>query len=806
MLLSDLRGAFRGLVRARSFSALTVLILAVGLAGTIVMYALVQGVLLRHLPVLEQDRLIVAWKQYPLSGFTHAPFGDKDIDAVARTSRLLEKVAGVGRHGASQVALIEDGRALYVNEALVTGDFFAVLGVNPHLGRALNRADDVRGAETVVVISHRLWRRHYAGSRDVVGQRLPIREARLTIVGVMPEGLDYPTGVDYWRTTRSVQGAYSKTAESEVDLIGRLRDGVTIEQAASELTALTRQLEADAPPTVPRGRIPVVQTLEDVLVGGTRPVLMAFSCAVVLVLLIAVANAANLFSMRNQTRRTELAVRAALGAGRRQLARQVLAESVVIALSAGVLGLLLAAWSLQILVNLIPSGLPRIESIRIDRVVVLFTIGAALATAVVTGLVPAWLLDRNPISYIRSGGRATPGRASQRVPRAFVMVQVALAIMILAAAGLLTRSILRLQAIDTRLPADRLAFVELSIPSNQRDDRNRYEQFLNHAIVQLADVPFIASATPINVLPFSGLEGWDAPQFTAEGQSAERAATNPSLNVEAIFPNYFATFQIPIVRGRAFTGADTEHMPAVAIVSEHVAATTWPGEDPIGKRMRWGGPTSKETWRTIVGVAAETRYRELTRPRPTMYVPAAQFLMTAQHIAVRTSAPLVDVAAASRDRIRQLDAGAHVMRVVGFDEILSQPLAHPRFNAFVLIVFGSVAVLLTTAGLYAVMGAFVRQRDRDIAVRRALGATAADIRRLVLGEAVWLLGIGTVIGVIGAFAAGHVVRGMLYSVDPFDPFVMVAAVLMLIATSLVAAFVPARRAARVDPLVALRYE
>jgi putative ABC transport system permease protein len=805
MLLNDLRGAFRSLARTPSFTLPSILILAIGLAGTIVMYALVQGVLLRQLPVIEQDRVIVAWKHYPLSGFTHAPFGDKDIDAVAKASRLLENVAGVGRHGASQVALIEDGRALYVNEALVTGGFFEVLGVKPQLGRALNRADDVRGAETVVVISHRLWRRHYAGSRDVVGRRLPIREARFTIVGVMSEGLDYPTGVDYWRTTRSVQGAFSETAEHEVDLIGRLRNGVTIEQATSELTALTRQLEADAPPTAARGRVPVVQTLEDVLVGGTRPILLAFSFAVVLVLLIAAANAANLFAMRNQTRRTELAVRTALGAGRGRIAAQVLAESVVIALSAGALGFLLAAWSLQILVNLIPSGLPRVESIRIDGVVVLFTIGAALATAVLTGL-PACLLDGNPISYLRSGGRATPGRASQRVPRAFVMVQVALAIMILAAAGLLTRSILHLQAIDTRLPADRLAFVELFIPSSQRSDRSRYEQFLNQVIAQLEDVPFIASATPINVLPFAGLEGWDAPQFTAEGQSAERAATNPSLNVEAIFPNYFATLQIPILRGRAFTDADTERMPAVAIVSEHVAATAWPDEDPIGKRLKWGGPTSNQSWRIIVGVAAETRYRELTRPRPTMYVPAAQFLMTAQHFAVRTSAPLAQVAAVSRDRIQRLEPGAQVMRVVAFGEILRQPLAHPRFNAFVLIVFGSIAVLLATAGLYAVMGAYVRQRDRDIAVRRALGATATDVRRLVLGEAVWLVAMGAVIGTIGAIGAARVLRGMLYSVDAFDPLVIVGAVLMLMATSLVAAFLPARRAARVDPLVALRCE
>jgi putative ABC transport system permease protein len=572
------------------------------------------------------------------------------------------------------------------------------------------------------------------------------------------------------------------------------------------LTELTRQFELDAPPTAQRGRVPVVHPLEDVLVGSARPLLLAFSAAVLLVLLIAAANAANLLAMRNENRRTELAVRTALGAGRGRIAAQVMAESVVIALMAGALGLLLARWSLQIVISLIPAGLPRVDSIRIDAVVVLFTTGAALATAVLTGLVPAWLLDQNPIAYLRSGGRGTPGVASRRIRRVFVMAQVALAIVILAAAGLLARSVVRLQAIDTRLPTDRLVFIELSVPSARQSDRDRYEQFLKQVIAQFHEVPFIASATPINGLPFAGLAGWDVPRFTAEGQSADRAAANPSLNLEAIFPNYFATFQIPILRGRAFADADTETMPAVTIVSEQVAAITWPGEDPIGKRMKMGGPASKDGWLTVVGVAAETRYRELTRPRPTMYLPAAQFLMTAQRIAVRTSAPLDQVAAVTRDRIQTLEPGAHVMRVAPFGEILGEPLAYPRFNALVLIVFGSIAVLLATTGLYAVMGAYVRQRDRDIAVRRALGATAADVRRLVFGEAVWLVAIGAAAGVIGAVGAGHAVRGMLYSVDPLDPLVMVAAVVLLLATALLAAFVPARRAVSVDPLVALRHE
>ncbi len=803
-LSEHLRSAFRSLVRAPGFALVTIFILAIGLAGTIVMVALIQGVLLRPLPVRDQGRLIVAWKQLPSSGFMHHPFGDTEIGAVAEASRLLEDVAGISRHGVSEATLVEDdGVAHYANQAFVTGGFFDVLGVRPLLGRTLTRADDVNGAANVVVISHRFWQRQFAGSQDVIGQRLSQNYGRFTIVGVMPVDLDYPHGVDFWRTTRSVEGTWSDAVRREVDLIGRLRPDATIEQATSELESLTRRLEATAPPDATRGLIPVVLSLEDVIVGDIRPILVALFAAVALVMLIAIANAANLLSMRNEARQSELAVRMALGAGRRTIAAQLLAESLLLCLAAGAVGLAFAWWSLQILVSVVPDGLPRGESVRIDAVVVFFTMAMALATSALTGLAPAWLAGGDLIACLKSSGRGAPGVASRRVRKGFVVAQVALAVTILAAAGLLTRTVFRLQSIDIGLPTDRLVFVELSLPAAL--DRVRHAAFLNRVIADIEAVPGFA-ATPVNGLPFSGISGWDVPQFTAEGQTAQQAAENPSLNLESVLPNYFRAFDVSIVRGRAFADTDREGMPAVAIVSEDVASRTWPGENPIGKRLKMGGADSRDGWLTVIGVAAPTRYRELTRNRATLYLPAEQFLMTAPRIAVRTSAPLAQVATVVRDRVRAADPGVHVMEVVPFSQVLAEPLARPRFNALLLNIFGTISVLLATVGLYAVMATYVRQRNRDIAVRRALGASGADVGRLVVGEALWLVGLGAGIGLAGAAGAARVVRGMLHDIDPLDPVAMLGAVLLLVAASILAAYLPARRAARVDPLVALRYE
>ena len=804
-LTQDFRFASRGLWRAKAFTGAAVLTLALGVAGTTVMFALIQGVLLRPLPVHQQDRLIVAWKEGRTSGSARYPFGNTEIESLADASQLLEMAAGVTRNGVGSV-VTDSGVSSYANVGLVTGGFFDVLGVQPILGRMLTLADEKEGAENVIVVSSGFWQRRYGGSHEVLGRRLAVDEQPCTIVGVMPPDLDYPTGVEIWRTTSSVptSGPFGDAARREVNLLARLRPGVTIEQATSEITTLSQRLEADAPAPAVRGLVPVVRPFLDVVVGDVRTAMLALFAGVGLVLLIASANVANLLLMRGEGRRAELAVRAALGAARGRLVRQLLAESVVLSVLAGAVGFVTTWWSLQALITVLPDGLPRLESVRVDGIVVLFAIGVVFVTALLAGLGPGLLsMPSDLLSQLRTGGRGVTDSAATHGRRTLVIAQVALAVTTLAAAGLLIRSVLRLQSVDLGLPADRLVMLDLHLPQAEYAERRQHAQLLVDLIAQLEAAPAISAATPVNLSPFSG-QGWDLPRFTADGQSDDQAAANRSLNLESVHPNYFETFEIPLRRGRAFTAADREGTLDVAIVSEDVAARTWPGENAVGKRLKMGRPDSQGPWYTVVGVAAQTRYREVASPRPTLYLPAAQFQMTATILVLRTTASIDLVASLARERVETVDPDVRVMRVAPFVDMLDRFLARPRFDAFLLGVFGAVALLLSAVGLYAVMAAFVRQRDQEIAVRLALGATPSGVRRLVLTEAVRLASAGAVIGLAGAIVSTRLLRGMLYEVDPLDPFAIAGAALLLVGVSALASYLPARRATRIDATAMLR--
>ena len=805
-LKQDLHFACRSLSRAKSFTAAAVLTLALGVAGTTVMFSLIRGVLLRPLPVHEQDRLIVAWKEVRSSGSAQYPFGSADIESVARVSQSLEMAAGVTRNGVWRSVMVDDGVSSYADVALVTGGFFDVLGVEPITGRTLAPGDDVEGAENVVAISSGFWHRRYGGSPNAIGRRVMLNEQPFTIVGVMPPDLDYPKGVEIWRTTSSVStsGPFGDAARREVNLIGRLRPGVTVQQARSEITALAERLETDASVNAPRGLLPVVRPFAEVLVGDVRSALVALFAAVGLVLLIASANVANLLLLRGQSRGGDLAIRAALGARPGRIVGQLIAESVVIAMLAGVAGFAVGWWSLHAIIVVVPDGLPRVESIGVDATVIVFSIAVVLVTAVATGLAPAMAFLRADLfADLASGGRGLPGSVARYRPRALLVAQVALAVTVIAAAGLLIRSVLRLQSVNLGLPAERLVLVDLHLPQEKYAERYQHAQFLDAAITQLEAVPAILAATPVNISPFSG-HGWDVPRFAAEGQSEDEAASNPSLDLESVHPNYFGTFEIPLVKGRAFTAADREGAMEVAIVSEDVAGRMWPDEDPIGKRMKMGRSSSRGSWYTIVGVAARTRYRELSSPRPTLYLPAAQFQMTATMLVLRTTAPLDLVASLARDRLRAVDADVQIMRVVPFTEMLNRPLARPRFNAFLLSVFGVAALLLTTVGVYAVIGAYVGQRNREIALRMALGATASRVGRFVLAETVRLAGLGVLIGMAASAAATRLLRGIVFEIDPLDPLTMCGAAFVMIVAAALASYFPVRRATRIDAATMLR--
>jgi predicted permease len=625
----------------------------------------------------------------------------------------------------------------------------------------------------------------------------------------MPADFAYPGGSEIWTTLNALADidsdeAFRTSILRDVEILGRLRNGVTVAQATDELAAIMVDLDARVRGPFTNFR-PVVRPFKDMVVGDVDTALGVLFAAVGLILAIAAANVANLLLMRGESRRSELAVRAALGASRNKLVAQLLAESLVVALAAAVVGLGLARWGLQTIVMLVPDGLPRPESIRIDVAVVVFATGVAVLSAALAGVVPALTASRlDLVDCLRAGGRGTTGAASARGRRLLVTGQVALAVTVVAAAGLLARSVQRLQSVDMGLAADRLVLAEFDLPRERYADTTLRRTFHDEVVARVGAAPGIESVTPLNVQPFAGATGWDLPRFTAEGQTADQVALNPSLNFEAVYPPYFSTLGVMIVRGREFTAADRDSAPRVAIVSDALAAATWPGRDAIGKRLKFGGLDSRNEWLTVVGVAGTTRYRELVTPRPTLYIPAEQFMISAGRVAIRTAAAPAFVAGVVRDAVRATDPTVRVTRVAAYDEYLRRPLAWPRFNALLLGVFAVAALLLSAVGLYGVMAASVRHRRGEIGVRLTLGATAGDVRRLVLGESLRLAVAGAIAGLVLAFAATRVLRGLLFETEPLDPVSLGTAALALVGAALIATWLPARRAMRVDPIEVLR--
>jgi predicted permease len=810
--LHDVRLAGRGLLRARAFTVAAVLTLSVGMVGVTAMFALIQGVLLRPLPMPEPDRIVTVSKELRTPGSAAAarlPFRSAEVALIRDNAMpVFASVAAVGYNEPSQSEVVDEVSEAYITTARVGGDFFDVLGLRPFLGRALNRGDDTAGSEGVLVITHGLWQRRYGGVSDVIGRRLTIDTHRFVIVGVMPPDVEYPRGVEAWMTvearrTLTANPTFQEATRNELDVIARLRPDVTVAQAAGALAVLASQLAATAPPGAPTtGIVSVVRPITDVVVGDVRYGMLVLFGAVALVLLVASANVANLLLVRGEVRRPELALRTALGATRSRLAGQIISESLVLSILAGIIGFATTWASMRALIAMAPEGLPRMEAIRIDGGVVLFVMVLALLTTILAALVPAFVAGRiDLVSYLQGGGRAVTGRTT-RGRGVLVAAQVALAVTVVAAAGLVARSLLRLQATGAELGADRLVLVSLALPQDRYADRARHLRFLEDVVTRLEATPPVAAATPINVTPFSGV-GWDVPAVTAEGQDAAQVAANGSLNLEAIQPGYFNTFGVA-VRGRTFDARDRDDAPHVAIVSEDVAQRLWPGQDAIGKRLKLGGPNTKDDWRTVVGVASQTRYRELRAPQPTLYVPDTQLIVTAQSLVVRSTATLPQIAEVVREQVRATDPAVRVPRIAPFGELLREPLARPRFYTFVLTVFGVSALLLSAIGLYAVIAASVRQRYAEIGVRLALGATPSDVRRMVVRQGMRLAVTGAGAGLALALVVTQLLRGLLYQVNPLDPVSLLMATLALLGAAAVSCYLPARAAARMDPLVALR--
>ena len=805
-LIQSIRVVVRSVGRTPGFAVTAVLTLALGIGLSVAVFTVADALLLRKLPFRDQDRLVVLWGQGADRSFDNWPLELADARDFARQSRALERVAFFAYEGAWPQPILDGDRMSRLRQALVSGEFFEVLGARPVLGRALVAEDDVVGAAPVVVLSHGAWQRQFGGIPEALGRHIVLHGngVAYTIVGVMPQGFDYPKGTDFWAPlvpARTTPGTDSTFAH--VDVIGRLRPGARPGAARDELSAFFGRPGSSSWQRSLRG---VVNPLPRLILGETKPAVIVFAVAAALLLLITCVNVANLLLVRGLARMREIAVRSALGAGRGRVIVQLLGENAFLAIAGGALGVTVAAAAVRAFVAFAPAGLPRLDEIQVDATALAGALGIITLAMLLFGLAPAIMTSRVELQQVlRSGMRQSMSRGPRLATEGLVVGQVALAVLVLSAAGLLARSLLKLERAELAFEPSHLLIGELAFRYDQVDSREEQLAFLGQLLPVVRAVPGVLAVSPVVAIPFSGSGGWDGSP-AAEGQSADEASRNPMVNLEVVVPDYFTTLGIPLLRGRRFTEEDREGAPAVVVISQSAARHYWPGGDALGKRLMMGAKL--ETAATVVGVVPDTRYRNLRDARPSVYYPLRQsfFPFAPMTLAIRTSGLPADLVPALRHAIGSIDPGVALASAAPFDVFLDGPLAQPRLNALLLAVFAGAAVALAAIGLFGVMATMVGQRTREFGVRMALGATAGELRRMVLRRGLALATAGMVTGLLGALLANRLLLSLLYEVSPTDAvtFTVVAVLLLTIAT--LASLIPARSSTRIDPVLALRAE
>ena len=585
----DAHYAARALRRSPGFSAVAVLTLAIGIGASVAMFSVLEGVVLRKLPVRNQSDLLVLWLGAPSGGVQHWPVDYADLVGYRDASHAFQSVAGVNFQGAAEVIMLDAGAPVTLKASWVTGNFFSVLGVNPVLGRVLRPSDDVPGAAPVTVISYGFWQRQFGGNPSVLGHRVDWNDKRYTVVGVLPRGFDYPAQADAWFAVLpwfpETQSA-GRDAAIQFDLVGRIRPGVDVEAARQDCQAFLRSTDATRPADE-RGARPVVEPLSTVILGSVRAILWTSAAAVALLLFIACINVTNLLLIKGSARTRELAVRAALGAGMKRLVRQMLIESGVLAVIGGIVGVVLATAAVRALVAFVPAELPRRENIQVDGLVLVFALGITVAAALFAGLLPAVLGGRGDLNAsLRAGPSALAvSRPMWRVRHGLVVGQIALALLVAVGAGLLTRSLAALESVDLGFDARRLLILDTAIPPHLIGNDAAQAALQRAMLARVEALPDVWSATTMPKPPFSGTMGWFGP-YVAEGQSSAAEKTNPVVNFEVVTPDYFRTLGIPVLTGRPFGDQDRSGALQVAIISRTLAQRSWPGQDPVGKRIQ----------------------------------------------------------------------------------------------------------------------------------------------------------------------------------------------------------------------------
>jgi putative ABC transport system permease protein len=803
----DVRYGLRVLRRNSALSAVAVIALALGIGANSAIFSVVNAVLLRPLPYRDAER-IIAVQEISKDGRRIQVTPANFLDWRAQNT-VFEHLAAILTRTSN---LAGAGEAERINLAMASANFFEVFGVRPQQGRLFVPEDEQAGHAPIVVISDALWQRRF-GREELVGKPITLDGKSYTVAGIAPAGFQYPDKTDAWLPP--IRLAPSLNEQQDVtrvrgfgflSAVGLLKPGVPLSQASSEMEAITARLREQYPETN-NNRFNRVVSLHTHLVGDTSKVLWLLLGAVCFVLLIACANVANLLLARATSRQKEMAIRAALGASRIRVIRQLLTESSMLALVGGAFGLLLALWGIELMTKLLPKDFPRIESIHLDYAVLGFTLAVSLLTGIVFGLAPALHVSSIDIheSLKESSRGASGGGRRNRLRNLLVISEVALCFVLLIGAGLLFRSFLELQSVNKGFTSERVLTMRLT-PSGERFKEDaQYVSFYRQVLDRITAIGGVESAGLINMLP---LGKGPTTAIRVEGRPVTPPDQWPGVNYRSVSPDYFRALDIPIVQGRAFNERDNDSVPLVVIINQASAERDFAGENPLGKRINMGGSNNgKPIWFEIVGVVASVRNIELnTEPMPEIYTSYMQDPFGGMSYVIRTTVEPASLAAAVRQSVQEVDREQPVAEIRTMDTIVTDAVTQPRFNLVLLGIFGSIALILSAAGIYGVMSYSVTQRTPEIGIRMALGAQAADVLKMVVGQGMILVAIGIVVGLIASFALTRLMSSLLYGVSATDPMTFVGISVLLAGVALGACFVPALRAAKVDPTEALRYE
>ena len=790
------------LVKAPTFTALVVVILGLGIGVNTAIFSIVYAVTLKPLPFAEPSRLIAIH-----GGRATNSDGSLAYPDFVDFREQVTTIEQMGGFASGAVTLTGSGEADALDASFVTPDFFQVLGVKPLTGRLFQANDNVKGAGPVAILSEAVWRRRFAADPGVVGRGITLDSTGFTIVGVMPQNFEYPyqaDRVEIWLPMIAepfVASLMDGRGAAFMNAIGRLRPGATAGQAQSELAAVAARL-AQQYPTSNAGRTIAAVPLHDDIVNDYRRGLVLLLGAVGVVLLIACANVANLLLARGAARHKEIAIRLALGAGRARLIRQLLVESLAFSIAAGIVGVILALWGVAALVALTPLDIPRLQSAQVDTTVLAFATFVSMATGIVFGVAPALQLSRpDHGESLNDAGRGSSGARAARTGRALVVAEIALSLVLLTGAGLLVRSFLRLQQVEPGFVPQRAVTMQLLLPGSRYPDAAAQVRFFRQVQDRAAAAPGVLSAAVASTLPMTG--NYFGAGFTVDDHPLTNPADRPTAAGFAVSPDYFTTMGIALVRGRAFTTRDDEKAPPVAIINETMAQRFWPTEDALSRRLTSYGGVSRE----VVGIVRDVKTRDLSESAgPQLYTPFVQTPWPFVAVVARTTGDPVGLSATVRQAIAAVDPDLATGDIRTIDEYLAQSVATPKFNATLIAGFAALALFLAGCGLYGVMSYAVVQRSREIGIRMALGAQPGDVRGMVVSQALKVGLSGLAVGLVGAFATARLLDNLLFGIGPSDPATFGSMCGLLLGVVLVAAYLPARRATRVDPMVALRAE